>query len=189
MLHEPGTIWGSTLKRKTPLRAKKPMTRNRQPMKRGAPLRRISAKKAAEPGRSPRSTLRPKSEKQIQREKDYKKAVKAWRKRCPWNEVCGVCLSRSLRRPWPGIKRDLLDGKEAELVAEGARFVTGTETHHYRGRNAALMSDPRFFIRTCRGCREFPHENRREAEALVLIAPRSIFDVPAGPGEEGFPGS
>lgn len=60
---------------------------------------------------------------------------------------------------------------------QGAR--PSTEVHHSRGRNGALLFDARFFVASCRGCREWPHEHPREARALGILAePRDWNVVP-----------
>lgn len=61
------------------------------------------------------------------------------------NPACGICL---VRGKTPG---------------------AATEVHHIRGRNGSLLCDLRGFIPSCRACREWPHENPKEARALGVF--------------------
>lgn len=64
----------------------------------------------------------------------------------PENAVCAICLVRGMN-PAPA-----------------------TECHHSRGRAGKLLFDTRFWRSSCRNCREWPHENPREARELGILA-------------------
>lgn len=67
---------------------------------------------------------------------------------------CEICIARGIHPPRPA-----------------------TEVHHARGRAGKLISDSRFFKASCRYCREWPHENPREARALGVLAEASNWNV------------
>lgn len=55
-------------------------------------------------------------------------------------------------------------------AVRGMTPAPATETHHIRGRIGKLLRDQRFWCASCRGCREWPHENPREARELGVLA-------------------
>lgn len=65
----------------------------------------------------------------------------------------------------------------------GRRPNRATEVHHSRGRIGRLMCDTRFFVASCRDCREWPHEHPNEARSLGLLA--SARDWNVVPKDEG----
>lgn len=176
----PRRQWNSSLSRKTPLKAKAywkvPKPKNRPTAK---PYRRSKAKGKA---------LKAISAKRKVQVAEYARVGKAWLLRTE-NTVCGVCLARSMKVKWSHIKRGLVTmGEDAirTLIEAGAKVTPATEKHHYRGRRGRLLCDTRFFIATCRQCRDFPHENPREARELELLAPPAEWEVYPGPDVDGF---
>lgn len=116
--------------------------------------------------------------------------TKAWWKCKPENHWCAVCLCRSVNLPWRQLKLSLvLHGEEYVRRTLSGTLRRAREVHHYRGRIGRLLCDVRFFIATCRACREWPHENTVEARALELLAPGSEWNVFPGPEVDGFPNS
>lgn len=69
------------------------------------------------------------------------------------NPVCMICLVRC-RKPNPS-----------------------TEIHHARGRIGRLLNDERFFVASCRECREWPHEHPREAREMGVLAEATDWNV------------
>lgn len=91
--------------------------------------------------------------------------VKAEWLRRPENELCAICRARR---------------EAGEAILQGK----ATEVHHVRGRIGRLLCDTRFFIASCRGCRDWPHENPVRARELQLLAPASEFNVYPATGIE-----
>lgn len=87
---------------------------------------------------------------------------------------CELCIGASLGIPLEEI-REITHGEHAEragaiLEVMGARWRSSTEVHHQRGRTGRLLADTRYFIASCRGCREWPHENQKRARLLNLLS-------------------
>lgn len=149
--------------RKTPLRPKKPWRPQRKPMAKG-------------------KGLKPRTVERRREETVYYSLKRSYVER-PGNRHCAVCLCLALARPWPEVKADVMGG----ALNPDALARRSTEVHHFRGRIGRLLCDTRFFIGTCRAHREWPHENARQARALVLLAPSSEWEVFPGPEIAGFP--
>lgn len=101
----------------------------------------------------------------LPRQKPLKKVSKAQRRRLKGYfeardeylaqyPVCGICLVRGLTP------------------------MAATEVHHARGRVGSLLIDTRFFVPSCRPCREWPHENPKEARALGVLAGPAEWNTP-----------
>lgn len=82
----------------------------------------------------------------------YYKERKEWLS-LPANAACRICLCLD-RSPAPA-----------------------TEVHHQRGRIGRLLRDQRFWIPSCRGCREVPHENPAWAREVGLLAEVADWNV------------
>jgi len=71
----------------------------------------------------------------------------------PQNAACAVCL----------------------CLGETPRAAT--EVHHQRGRIGRLLRDQRFWIPTCRQCREIPHERPAWAREMGLLSASKDWNV------------
>jgi len=60
----------------------------------------------------------------------------------------------------------------------GQSPAPATETHHIRGRSGSLLCDVRGLVPSCRGHREWPHENPTKARELGVLAEASLWGVP-----------
>lgn len=92
-----------------------------------------------------RKPLKKESKRQRRRLAEYYEVRAEWLRR-PENATCSICPCRGLRP------------------------MAATEVHHARGRAGGLLFDTRFFIASCRDCREWPHANARLARELGLLA-------------------
>lgn len=52
-----------------------------------------------------------------------------------------------------------------------------TEVHHHRGRAGRLLTWIPGFRASCRGCREWPHQNQKIAREWGVLAPAAQFNV------------
>lgn len=100
-----------------------------------------------------RKPLKKESKRQRRRNAEYYAVRAEWLRR-PENATCSICPCRGLRP------------------------MAATEVHHSRGRANGLLCDTRFFIASCRDCREWPHANARLARELGLLAPASEWNTP-----------
>lgn len=66
----------------------------------------------------------------------------------------------------------------AICLCRGLTPAPATEVHHMFGRNGSLLTDTRGFVSSCRGCREWPHDNAREARALGILGEPWEWGVP-----------
>lgn len=73
--------------------------------------------------------------------------------RKPENSVCGICLCLG-NIPQPS-----------------------SEVHHSRSRSGRLLRDQRFWIPSCRGCREVPHARPRWAREMGILCSASEWGV------------
>ncbi len=71
------------------------------------------------------------------------------------NPVCIICLSRGISPPNPA-----------------------TEIHHIFGRAGANLTDERGWASSCYGCRQWPHENPRQARELGVLGESRHWNVP-----------
>lgn len=98
----------------------------------------------------------------------------------PENRVCWICIGRSLGATRAEI-REIMDRTPYEafkiLENSGAVITGATEVHHYAGRIGRLLDFVPYFVPECRGCRQWPHDNLRQARALDLVAPASAYNV------------
>lgn len=65
---------------------------------------------------------------------------------------------------------------------ENILIQPATEVHHFRGRRGRLLCWVPGFRPSCRGCRDFPHDNKKQARELGLLAPAVLYDVFPGDG-------
>jgi hypothetical protein len=61
----------------------------------------------------------------------------------------------------------------AICLVRGQSARPATEVHHIRGRSGPLLFDTRFFCASCRACRLWPHDHKKEARALGVLAERN----------------
>lgn len=67
--------------------------------------------------------------------------------------------------------------REGRMKCDSCGLVRGTETHHSRGRNGALLFDVRFFLLLCHSCHEHVHAHPAWARERGLLAPSSEWNV------------
>lgn len=100
----------------------------------------------------PRKTLNKQSKGKAREMRLYYEELKEWLQ-LPKNAACAICLCLgNVPRP-------------------------ATECHHQRGRNKGLLRDQRFWIPSCRGCREVPHSRPAWAREMGLLAPAAEWNV------------
>lgn len=152
------------------------------PLKRTAWLRSKSPRNPVfSPSKStkPRNGLRKVSKKLAQQQRKYYPISRDFLRQ-PENRYCQICLCRSLEGHLDQIK--LICQKAEEdgdyiFQASGAVLRRATEVHHYAGRIGRLLCYTPYFVASCRGCRDWPHDNRREAANLGLVAPPQLWNV------------
>ena len=105
----------------------------------------------------PKAILKKETAKRAREKRDYYALCAKW---LPLHPVCGICLVRGVEKP-----------------------RRATEVHHYRGRLGRLLCDTRFFISSCRDCREFPHEHPKEARELGILSSPAEWNVYPGDPE------
>jgi hypothetical protein len=71
----------------------------------------------------------------------------------PENAVCAICL------------------------VLGNTPQASTEVHHSRSRSGRLLRDQRFWIPSCRGCREIPHQRPKWAREMGILCSASEWGV------------
>jgi hypothetical protein len=57
-----------------------------------------------------------------------------------------------------------------EACASEGRVRRATEVHHFQGRGGRLLTDPRFFVSSCYGCRLWFHDHPAIARERGLLA-------------------
>lgn len=130
-------------------------------------------------GKAKRKTGLAAKSKKLQRKlvKDYYPAQKLFLKQ-PENCFCWICIGRTTGATRSEI-RAIFENPDwrTQLQLSGARLTPSSEAHHYRGRCGRLLDFEPFFVASCKGCREWPHAHAREARALDLLAPASLYNV------------
>lgn len=172
MAKNEGKIWGSSLKRKTPMK--------RTPFKRPAARDdhyRNKARSTLNRQKKPLAKVSKKHEKQLR--KAYYPAQGQFLK-LPENRFCYICLARSLDASRAEVRAIMLmpvyDGNRL-LEAARATMTNATEVHHWAGRIGRLLDFVPYFVPECRECREWPHVHLKAARELDLIASRTRYDV------------
>lgn len=155
--------WNSTLRRKKPLRSRKPW----RPPERKAINRRSKTRAVQESG--------------------YADICREYRRK-PYNAVCGVCIARGTGLPWSEAKRILIAEGAGAIARLGGVITEATENHHSRGRIGRLLCDTRFFISACKTCHDWTHANGRRARELELMAGARDWNVFPPLEVPGFPG-
>ncbi len=61
--------------------------------------------------------------------------------------------------------------------SENIQINCATEIHHHRGRLGRLLCWVPGFRPSCYGCRNWPHDNKKQAREWGLLAPTTIYDV------------
>lgn len=158
--------WNSTLKRKPWNRSKRPAKVFEHPM----PTRK--------PKRKGIRSISKKLKKRLTR--DYFPLQKEFLQR-PENRWCAICLARSLDTHFELIRPTLLITDiwrgDHVLIQGGATLSKSTEVHHAKSRVGSLLTDERFFLGSCRDCREFPHTHYKDARRLGVLAPAHEYGV------------
>ncbi len=114
-------------------------------------------KKQAKEGRSkpskPRKVIAQRSDRLKALQGVYSRVSKAFLA-MPENHRCAICIVRGIVPP-----------------------NLSTETHHFAGRIGRLLCYVPYFIPSCFPCREWPHQNARQARELGVLAPAPQWNV------------
>lgn len=91
-------------------------------------------------------------------------------------------VSKSRRRKlteYFSLQREFLKRHRGCVIcaAKGEVPRAATEVHHYAGRVGRLLTYVPYFVPSCRGCREWPHENASLARTLGVLAPTEEWNV------------
>lgn len=76
----------------------------------------------------------------------------------PENQWCAICQAR----------RD---------AGENIQVNIATEVHHWAGRTGRLLCYVPYFRPSCFFCRTWPHDHKRRAREIGVLAPATLYDV------------
>lgn len=136
------------------------MPARRKPMKRGTLKQHWpgNREKVAQPAK-PRLPIRKVSTARAKEMRLYYAEAKIFLNE-PQHRACGICLCL------------------------GNTPMASTEVHHARGRIGKLLRDQRFWVPSCRSCREIPHQRPKWAREVGILSSAADWNTsPSGKTE------